>query len=145
MVRVGRLEFPASCYQSKRATNCATGISIAGILLHSRLNAVTDVTVIRVHCSNSSVLGLTGMPAVHIPEIGMPPSTAVINISIAASRKRNKVDLCSFSCGIGSSCADSHKGCQAHHEGKQSRHSSLEKVLFHCVDYLLGNKKRTVQ
>ena len=74
----------------------------------------------------------------------MPPSTAVINISIAASRKRNKVDLCSFSCGIGSSCADPHKGCKAHHEGKQSRHSSLEKVLFHCVDYLLENEKRTV-
>ena len=75
----------------------------------------------------------------------MPPSTAVINISIAASRKRNKVDLCSLSCGIGSSCADPHKGCQAHHEGKQSRHPSLEKVLFHFVCYLLGNKKRTVQ
>ena len=113
--------------------------------MHSRLNAVTDVAVIRVHCSNGSVLGLTGMPAVHILEIGMPPSAAVINISIAASRKRNKVDLCSFSCGIGSGCANPHKGCQAHHEGKQSRHPSLEKVLFHCVCYLLENEKRTVQ
>ena len=85
------------------------------------------------------------MPAVHIPEIEMPPSTAVINISIAASRKRNKVDLCSFSCGKGGSRAKSDKRGQAHHEGKQSRHPSLEKALFHCVCYLLENEKRTVQ
>ena len=107
--------------------------------------AVADISVIRVHCSNGSVLGLTGIPTVHIVKIGVSPSTAVVEICISASRKRNEIDFRLLSCGKGGSRAKSDKCGQAHHERKQSCNSSLEKMCFHCVDYLLENEKRTVQ
>ena len=120
------------------------GVSVASVLRRTRLNAVADISVIRVHCSNGSVLGLTGIPTVHIVKIGVSPSTAVVEICITASRKRNEIDFRLLSCGKGGSRAKSDKCGQAHHERKQSCNSSLEKMCFHCVDYLLENEKRTV-
>lgn len=120
------------------------GVSVAGVLRRTRLDAVADITVIRVHCSNGSVLGLTGIPTVHIVKIGVSPSTAVVEIRISASRKRNEIDFRLLSCGKGGSRAKSDKCGQAHHERKQSCNSSLEKMCFHRVDYLLENEKRTV-
>lgn len=51
------------------------------------------------HCSDDSELGLTGIPSVHIVEIGMSPSSAVIKICITASRKRNEINFGLFPSG----------------------------------------------
>ena len=107
------------------------GVAVAGFLRRSRLDAVADVALIRVHRSDGGILGVPGVPAVHILEIRVSPRAAVIEIGVSASRKGNEVDLRLLSCGKGGGRAKPHKGGQAHHEGKQSCHPSLEKVSFH--------------
>ena len=79
------------------------GIAVAGFLRCPRLNAVADITVIRIERADNCEVGRPKKPTVHKLEFGMSPLAAVIEIGIAISRERDEIDFRLLSCGKGGS------------------------------------------
>ena len=89
---------------------------------------------------------LAGCPAVHVVQLVVAPSAAVIQIGVAVSGERHRVRICRFSggcCGKGRHAA-AEDGGEADQQGQQPGNASAIE-FFHLFDLLRVKIKSTIR
>ena len=106
------------------------GVAVARFLRHAGFNAVTDIAVIRTHCSDGGIARSLCEPSVHKIKAAVPPFAAVVGVPVTG--KGNKAYLVGFLCGIGSR-SEPDKGSNANQSRQKQRHHSFKFLRFHSV------------